>query len=127
MKEKLEKNRNFNATSSFYKFEIQKHYQNNAKLTLIMDGTYVINLDESKSIRTHWIALDVNSNNVKYFDNFGVECIPKECAPFIELKQMIQYWSIGFIDFMFNIKMLRKFTDLLSYLYMNIFNTLIIE
>ena len=34
--------------------------------------TYVINLDECKSLRTHWIALFVNGENVTYFDSFGV-------------------------------------------------------
>ena len=37
----------------------------------IKDGAYVINLDEEKSIRAHWIALYVNSDN-------EVEYIPKE-------------------------------------------------
>ena len=42
-------------------------------------GTYVINLDQYKSIRTHWIAVYVNddnrraSYNVMYLDSFGVE------------------------------------------------------
>ena len=31
---------------------------------------YVINLDEYKSIGTHWIALYVNAKNVSYFDSF---------------------------------------------------------
>ena len=44
----------------------------------IKDSTYVINLNEYKSIETHWIALYVNSDNVTYFDSFGVEHIPKE-------------------------------------------------
>ena len=47
----------------------------------IKDGAYVINLDEFKSIGTHWIALYVNWNssyNAIYFDGFGVEHIPKE-------------------------------------------------
>ena len=58
---------------SLTNFEIQKYYQNeptfNAaysrnNLPKIKDGgTYVINLDEFKSIGTHWIALHVNSNN----------------------------------------------------------------
>ena len=39
---------------------------------------YVINLDEYKSIATHWIALHVNAENLTYFDSFGVEHIPKE-------------------------------------------------
>ena len=67
-------------------FEIKKYYQNEPKfngvysrnnLSKIKDGTYVINLDEFTSIGTHWIALHVNNNNVTYFDNFGVEHIPK--------------------------------------------------
>ena len=32
-------------------------------LLKIKDGAYVINLDEFKSIGTHWIALYVNGNN----------------------------------------------------------------
>ena len=45
---------------------------------------YVINLDECKSIRTHWIVLYVNSNvgrasyDAILFDYFGAEHIPKE-------------------------------------------------
>ena len=60
-------------------FEIQNYYQNEPKLNgvysrnnslKIKDGTYVINLDECKSIGIHWIAT--------YFDSFAVEHIPKE-------------------------------------------------
>ena len=66
-------------------FEIQKYFQNKPKfngvcsrndLPKIKDGAYVINLDEYKSIGTHWIALHVNGNNVTNFDSFGVEHIP---------------------------------------------------
>ena len=42
------------------------------------DEAYVINLDEYKSIGTHWITLYVNGDNITYFDSFGVEYIPKE-------------------------------------------------
>ena len=38
----------------------------------------MINLDEYKSIGTHWIVLYVNTENVTYFDGFGVEQIAKE-------------------------------------------------
>ena len=44
-------------------------------LPKIKDGQYVINIDEHKSIGTHWIALCVNGNNIIYFDSFGVEHI----------------------------------------------------
>ena len=46
-------------------------------LLKIKDETYVINIDQHKSIETHWIALYVNGNNI-YFDRFGVDHIPKE-------------------------------------------------
>ena len=48
--------------------EIQKYYQNESKfngvysrndLPKMKDGAYVINLDEFKSIATHWIAENV--------------------------------------------------------------------
>ena len=42
------------------------------------DKTFVTNLDEYEPIGTQWIALYINNNNVTYFDNFGVEHIPKE-------------------------------------------------
>ena len=61
----LEEVRIFNAVSSLTKFEIQKYYQKKPKLNgvyfrnnlpKIKDVAYVINLDEYKSIRTHWIS-----------------------------------------------------------------------
>ena len=79
-------------------FEIQKYYQNEPKLngvylrnnlSKIKDGAYVINLDESISIGTQWIALYVNGNKATYFDSFGVEHIPKEIKKFIRNKNMI--------------------------------------
>ena len=72
---------------SLTNLEIQKRDQNEPKcngvtlrnnLRKIKDEVYVINLDEFKSIRTHWIALYVNAKNVTYSDSFGVEHIPKE-------------------------------------------------
>ena len=59
-------------------FEIKKHYQNKPEFKDVssrnnlpkkQDLTYVINLDEYKSLRTHWIALFVNGDNVTYFDS----------------------------------------------------------
>ena len=60
-------------------FEIQKYYQKKPKfngvysrnnLPKIKGRTYIKTLDEYESIRTHWIALYVNGNNVTYFDSF---------------------------------------------------------
>ena len=71
----------------FINFEIQKYFQNKPKfnaaysrndLPKIKDGAYVINLDEYKSRRTHWIAFYANGNNLTFLDSFEVEQIPKE-------------------------------------------------
>ena len=42
------------------------------------DRVYGANLDKHKSKGTHWIALYTNTNNVAYFDNFGVENISEK-------------------------------------------------
>ena len=117
--------------------EIQKYYQNESKFNgvysrnsspKIKDGAYVINLDEFKSIGTHWIALHVNGNNIICFDSFGVEHIPKEIKKFIGNKNIISniyriqandsimcaYFCIGFIGFMFKGKSLLDYTNLFS-------------
>ena len=113
-------------------FEIQKYYQKEPKfnsvysrnnLPKIRDGAYVINLDECKSIGTHWIALYVNDNNVNYFGSFGVEHIPKEVKgnkniitnicriqPYNSI--MCGYFCVGFIDFMLEGKSLLDYTNL---------------
>ena len=58
---------------SLTNFEIQKYYKQEPKfngvssrnnLPKIKDGAYVINLDEFKSIGTHWITLYVNGNSI---------------------------------------------------------------
>ena len=73
-------------------FEIQKFYQNDPKfnevysrnsLPKIKDWAFVINLNEYKSIGTHWIDLNANDDNVTYFDSSGVEYIPKEIRKLI--------------------------------------------
>ena len=78
-------------------FEIQKYYENEPKfndvylrnnLSKIMDGAYIIALDECKSIRTHSISLFVNDNNITYIDSFGVEHIPKKIRKFIRNKNV---------------------------------------
>ena len=60
----------------------------------IKDEAYVINLDEYKSIGTHWIFLYVNGNNrsasydLTYFYSFEVEYIPKEIKKIIGNKNI---------------------------------------
>ena len=83
-------------------------------LSKVKDEAYIINLDEYESIRTHWIDLKVNDDNVIYSDNSGVEHIPKQIKKFTGNKKIITniyriqacssimcgYFCIGFIDFM---------------------------
>ena len=134
MKEWLELVKIFNTTSSFNKLWNAKVLSNEPKFNVysgnnlhkITHGAYVINLDEFKSIGTHWIALCVNRNNVTYFDSFGVENITKEITKFIGNKIIIAniyriqaynsiisgYLCIGFIDFMLKGKGLLDYTYL---------------
>ena len=53
-----------------------------------MYGAHIINLDEYSDIETHWVALQVNNNNVTYFDSFGVEHILKEIKEFVKNKNI---------------------------------------
>ena len=108
-------------------FSIQKQYQNEPNfngvysrnnLANIKDRTFIINLDEFKSMRTHWIALYMNGNNMIHFDSFEVEHIPKEIKEFIGNKNitkniyslqacdsiMCGYFCIRFNDFTFKSK-----------------------
>ena len=116
------------------KLEIQKYYQNEPGfngvysreyLQKIKDGAYAINLHEYSDIGTHWVALYIQTNDVTYFDSFGVEHIPKEVKTFIGNKSiktnifrtleydsiMSGYFCIGFIDFMLAGKTLTDFTN----------------
>ena len=124
-------------------FEIQKYYQNESKfndvylrnnLPKIKDGAYLMNLDEFKSIGTHWIALYVNSNNKRascnaiYLDSPGVEHISKEIQKFIGNENrmtnfyriqtygsiMCEYFFIGFIDFILKGISLLDYSNLFS-------------
>ena len=87
---------------------------------------HIINLDEYSDIGTHWVALDVQNNNVTYFDSFAVEHIPEEIKAFINNKDiktsifriqaysiMCRYFCIGFIDFMLAGKKLTDYTNLI--------------
>ena len=78
-------------------FEIQKYYQNKPRfngvysrdnLQKIKDGTYIINFDEFSDIRTHWVALYVENNDVIYFDSFGAEPIRNEIRTLINNKNI---------------------------------------
>ena len=64
----------------------------------VKDGAYVINLDESKSIGTHWIALFVNGNNIIYFDSFEVEYISKEIKFIVNKNLMINIYGTQAYD-----------------------------
>ena len=88
-------------------------------------GAYVINLNEYKSVGSHWIALYVNDYNII---NFRVEYIPKEIKNFIGNKNIMTsiyriqaydsiicgYVCIGFIDFMMKGKSLLDYTNLFT-------------
>ena len=70
----------------------------------------------------------MNTENVTYFDSFGVEYIPKEIRNFIGNKNvttniyrtqaydsiMCRYFCIEFIDFMLKGKSLLEYTNLFS-------------
>ena len=68
--------------------EINEYYKNEPKFNGVYSrnnlpnkmkkGAYVINLDEYENTGTHWVSLFVKTNEVIYFDSFGVEHIPKE-------------------------------------------------
>ena len=122
-------------------FEIQKYYQNEPRFNgvysrdnllecisvEIKDEAYTINLDEYSDIGTHWIDLYIINNDVTYFDNFGVEYIPKEIKTFTGNKNIktnifrtqaydsitCGYFCIGF-DFMLAGKTLPEFTNLFA-------------
>ena len=81
-----------------------------------------MNLDEYKSVG---IVLYVNGNNRICFASFGAENITKEIKTFLGNKNvtkifieysaiMLEYFCVGFIDFMFKEKSMRHFTNLLS-------------
>ena len=121
-------------------FEISKYYKNEPgfndvystdnlpKTSAVKKGAYVINLDEYTNMGTHWIALYVKTNEVIYFDSFGVEHIPKEINKIIGNKDikanifrlqaydstMCGYFCIEFINYMFGGKSLVDFTNLFS-------------
>ena len=48
------------------------------------DGTYLVNIDECKSIGTYSIPSYEPDNNTTYFDSFRVEHLAKEIKKFID-------------------------------------------
>ena len=134
----MEKNGIFTATSSLKNLEIQKYFQDEPRFNWVFsrdnlpektkDGDYVINLDKSEDVGTHWIALFSKRSETVYFDSVVVEYVPKEIKKFIEHKSMkanifrIQannsilcgYFCIGFIDFMLAGEKPTDFTSLFS-------------
>ena len=83
-----------------------------------------MNLDECKSMGTHWVSLWENGGNVTYFESFGVEHIPREIETFggnknikttLECKQMIQWYMYTFVlDLLWEGKGLLDYTNLFS-------------
>ena len=77
--------------------EISEYYANEPKFNgvypgnnlpkTIKKGAYIINLDEYENTSMHWTALFVKTNEVIYFDSFGIEHIPKEINELIGNKQ----------------------------------------
>ena len=73
-------------------FEINEYYENDSRFNgvysrynlpkTIKNRAYVINLDDYADAGTHWIALYVKSDEVIYFDSFGVKHVPKEIKRF---------------------------------------------
>ena len=63
-----------------------------------IDGTYKINLDDYKSLGTHWMTLYVNAENVMQLDSFGVEYIPKEIGKFKENKSITKIYRMQTIQ-----------------------------
>ena len=68
------------------------------------DWTCVVNIDEYKSIVTHWIALYANDKSVTCFDSFGAEQIPEEIQRFIGNTNIITHiFRIQAYIFLYNI------------------------
>ena len=102
-------------------------YSRNNSPKTIKKGAYVINLNEYENTGTHWVSLFVKTKYTVYFDNFGVEHIPKEINKFInyDIKSsifriqacdsiMCGYFCIEFINYMLKGKTLLDYTNLFS-------------
>ena len=103
-------------------------YSRNNLPKKIKKGVHVINLDKYENTGTHWIALSFKTNEVIYFDSFGIEHIPKEIEHAIGNKEikasifrlqaydsvMYGYYSIEFINYILKGKKLLDYTNLFS-------------
>ena len=114
----------------YYKNELRFNgvYSRNNLPNKIKRGAYIINLDEFENTGTHWVSLFVKTNEVIYFDSFGVEHIPKEINKFIGNKNiksnlfrlqaydsiMCGYYCVEFINYMLKGKTLLDYTNLFS-------------
>ena len=58
--------------------KIKVVYSKNNLRAPTKDGTYMLNLDDYKSLETHWIDLHANGNSMASFDSFGVKHIPEK-------------------------------------------------
>ena len=116
--------------NEYYKNELRFNgvYSRNNLPNKIKKGAYIINLDEFENTGTHWVSLFVKTNEVIYFDSFGVEHIPKEINKFIGNKNiksnlfrlqaydsiMCGYYCVEFINYMLKGKTLLDYTNLFS-------------
>ena len=124
--------------SEYYKNEPRFNgvYSRNNLPNKIKKEAYVINLDDYENTGTHWVALFVKPKYTVYFDNFGIEHIPKEINKFINndttkssatarIKSnifriqaydsiMCGYFCIEFINYMLKGKTLLDYTNLFS-------------
>ena len=66
--------------------DLMVFFQEIIYLKKIMDGAYIINLDEYGDVGTHWIALFCNRNEIVYFDSFSVEHVPKEIKNLLRIE-----------------------------------------
>ena len=101
-------------------------------LPKLKNGAYVINLDHRENTGKQWVVIFVKSNEVIYFDSFGVEYIPKEIMKKTEHSSlgskniktsifriqdnsiMYGYFCILFIEYILNNKTLTDFTNFFS-------------
>ena len=128
--------------------EISEYYSNEPRFNgvysrdnlpkITKKGAYIINLDEYENTSTLWMALFFKTNEVIYFDSFGIEHIPKEINKFICPKElgsaissnkkikanifriqaynsiMCGYFCIEFINYVLKGKTLLDYTNLFS-------------